>query len=554
MNLRLLFTCFLFTCFSSLLSAAPAPDFTVTSSDNQTLKLYQDYISQGKVVVIEMFFTTCPPCNVHAPHLQTLYTQMQAQFPGKVEFILLSTLGSDTNIKVGQYKTSKGLTMPAVGADGGSMTALQPYTSDQFGEYIGTPTFIVIAPNTGEVFFDIRGGNATQTMTLLSEQIEALLPTPPCTLQNPFGESLEDVRMHITGAGLDTTITYDVDYDLSNMAALSGINYTLTPAKIDNPLSGVTTFDLVLISKHILGIEPFLCDWQKVAADVNCSNSITTLDIVTARKMILGIETSLPCGSYQFIPKSATAQNGACSDFTGVKIADVNAGVCDGLVDEPDDRGVVHLQVEDRFVEAGETIQVSCLTTSALDLEGFQLALDLKPGKVSVDQVSAPLLDEFDADCYTIAQQQTGVIPMIWVNGYGKSLSGGAEFLNIQLTTLQAGYLSDMIGLQTSGKLAPQIFQNNGAHPVQLSWINGVDHMALQPNPASHQARISVFLTEARECRLQLIDLYGKTVQAFQFNGVEGRNEWPVALSALSNGLYTLQMEGCTPQKIVINR
>jgi hypothetical protein len=32
--------------------------------------------------------------------------------------------------------------------------------------------------------------------------------------------------------------------------------FTITPAKDDNPLNGVTTYDLVLISKHILGIEP----------------------------------------------------------------------------------------------------------------------------------------------------------------------------------------------------------------------------------------------------------------------------------------------------------
>jgi hypothetical protein len=30
--------------------------------------------------------------------------------------------------------------------------------------------------------------------------------------------------------------------------------FTIAPEKDDNPLNGVTTYDLVLISKHILGI------------------------------------------------------------------------------------------------------------------------------------------------------------------------------------------------------------------------------------------------------------------------------------------------------------
>ena len=98
------------------MGATTAPNFTITTSDNQTLQLYQQFISQGKVVVLEAFFTTCPPCNTHAPLVQSLYSQMLAAYPGKVEFILLSTLNSDTNIKVGQYKTAKGLTMPGAGA------------------------------------------------------------------------------------------------------------------------------------------------------------------------------------------------------------------------------------------------------------------------------------------------------------------------------------------------------------------------------------------------------------------------------------------------------
>ena len=156
---------------SPLYSQGPAPDFTVTTSDGQVKKLYQDYINQQKLVVIEAFFTTCPPCATHAPLVQNLYTSMQAAYPGQIEFILLSTLFSDTNVKVAQYKTSKGLTMPGVGNDGGSITALQPYLNGLYGQFQGTPTFIIIAPGTGEVFFDIRGNSPSQTISLLQQKI-----------------------------------------------------------------------------------------------------------------------------------------------------------------------------------------------------------------------------------------------------------------------------------------------------------------------------------------------------------------------------------------------
>jgi hypothetical protein len=38
--------------------------------------------------------------------------------------------------------------------------------------------------------------------------------------------------------------------------------------------------DLVLISKHILGLEPLNSPYKMIAADANKSNSITTFDIV----------------------------------------------------------------------------------------------------------------------------------------------------------------------------------------------------------------------------------------------------------------------------------
>jgi hypothetical protein len=63
--------------------------------------------------------------------------------------------------------------------------------------------------------------------------------------------------------------------------------------KLDNNwLSGLTTFNLVCMQKHILGLDT-LDGYKQLAADANKSNSITTFDIVLFRKLILGIDTAL---------------------------------------------------------------------------------------------------------------------------------------------------------------------------------------------------------------------------------------------------------------------
>jgi hypothetical protein len=70
-------------------------------------------------------------------------------------------------------------------------------------------------------------------------------------------------------------------------------SYLLTPKLDENPLNGVSTFDVLLIQRHILGIQVLNSPYKMIAADVNNSRSITTLDMIQLRKLILGIDTKL---------------------------------------------------------------------------------------------------------------------------------------------------------------------------------------------------------------------------------------------------------------------
>jgi len=125
------------------------------------------------------------------------------------------------------------------------------------------------------------------------------------------------------------------------------IGYTsrVEPSKNEDPLNGVTTLDLTLISKHILGIAPLENPYAIIAADANQDGKVSVFDIVILRKLILGIVNELPNGkSWQFIPKNYVfpapdnpfappfpleislplTQPASNFEFIGVKIGDVN--------------------------------------------------------------------------------------------------------------------------------------------------------------------------------------------------------------------------------------
>lgn len=90
---------------------------------------------------------------------------------------------------------------------------------------------------------------------------------------------------------VDTTNTQGA-YAFSDL--LTGQEYTVAPQ--DNQavsyLQGVSTLDVVIAARIILGIQQPESPFVYAAGDVNNSGSLTTLDLVLMRRLILSIDNS----------------------------------------------------------------------------------------------------------------------------------------------------------------------------------------------------------------------------------------------------------------------
>ena len=153
------------------------------------------------------------------------------------------------------------------------------------------------------------------------------------------GDAVERVTMSSANTNYETLSDgiYHLQLPMHN-------DYTITPDKDMNPLNGVSTFDLVLMTKHILAIQPFTSPYQWIAADVNRSGTITAFDMVQLRRLILAIDDKFQQNtSWRFVendhvftkvnpfgaafPEVGTIANLSGDmemDFTAVKIGDVN--------------------------------------------------------------------------------------------------------------------------------------------------------------------------------------------------------------------------------------
>ena len=110
---------------------------------------------------------------------------------------------------------------------------------------------------------------------------------------NENNQMIEEVSVQTNGGNIsmvETTIEdgyFDFTLPLGN-------NYEIKPTKNDDPLNGISTFDLILMSQHILGIETLGSPYKLIAADINNSGTITAFDMIELRKLILFIYDELP--------------------------------------------------------------------------------------------------------------------------------------------------------------------------------------------------------------------------------------------------------------------
>ncbi len=546
-----------FLVLSTNLTATQAPDFTVTDSDGNTHNLYADYVNQGKVVVLEIFFTTCPPCATHAPHWQTLYDNVQNQYPGQVEFFMLSDKSADVNTLISQYKLDKNLTMPGVGSQGGSLEAVQPYKSGQFGPYYGTPTFVIITPGTGEVIYDVRGGGASSTMGLIQQEIDQLLELElsECHIRTPQGDTLKQygLQLNVPGGNPAFYQVQDGIFSLENFPGLPNLPFfEMIPSKTDDPLNGVSTFDLVQINKQILGITPFTEPWQFIAGDANNSGTISTFDIVELRKLILGVYDTLPnAPSWVFSPALDSIFPQECPEFLAIKKGDVNGNAFPDSLQAALDRGAnaLRIQLDYPNSDAGERFEVNLRPETAVQLLGLQAAFRFDAGALEILDVRSDNLPGFDNRCW---HQANGRLAISWFAGHPEPSRAYDEMLTLELRALRRVSLPEVFTPE-SGRLPAEVYDHAGAvrpliwsAPVRISGA-----ALLAPNPAREFVVLSIEKTDPEMAEVRLVGTDGRVVWAQPWDLVAGSNRLELRPELLPAGLYAVHVGGAMAGKLL---
>jgi hypothetical protein len=356
-------------------------------------------------------------------------------------------------------------------------------------------------------------------------------------------------------------------------------NAIIRPFKDDNPLNGVTTYDLVLISKHILGIQPLGSLYKMIAADANKSGSITTFDIIELRKLILGIYTSFPNNtSWRFvnkdyvfpnplnpftatIPESKTIASIIGSntgpDFIGVKVGDVNGSAIGNFAGDSglESRDAVSnvLTMPDHTLQAGEILDVPIGVAQPVNWLGYQCAFKWDPDLIQVLELLPG--EGMKADNYALFKDALSVS---WSDAIPKWMIPGQPLFQLRIRALQTVQLNKAILLHPAF-LKPESYPEDGERPNQLDFkcIEPVAFSEEQarifdamPNPTSGNAVLPLYLPEATTVRLELTDAAGRVMYSKEATCESGNSSLllPTA-SMLQDGVYFWKAETGTIRK-----
>ena len=458
------------------------------------------------------------------------------------------------------------------------------------------------------------GGSVTITFTVTSDceadvTCSATFTVLPCiTISGTLlwkgdgttGVALANVAL--TGDATNNFLSTPVAGTYSLTASV-GSNFTVTPTKNipASLLNGVDAADATAIQQHLTGISPITDFYRLVAADANKSYTISTVDAAIIRQALLGNPSAVAImnntKSWRFVPTTVntpysngytpsgftayslptfpekrvlTGASGTVTgeNFLGIKVGDVNESGGSGTANPANKPGLpLTWTIQDRVLQAGETVDAVFKASNHTDLAAWQFALRFDPAQLRFEHVEAlaPALSLDAAGNFGTYNIAEGELRALWSVAQGVTLEGGTPVFRVRFTAQESGRkLSELLGFDekalskvayTTGLVASDVqlvfLEPSGSTSVGAS--EGLRAQLLQnrPNPFHGSTQIGFVLPESCEAQLRVFDVSGRLLAERKGQYPAGRQE---ELFGLGNATGVLYYELTTPFGILTKK
>ncbi|RME93327.1 MAG: T9SS C-terminal target domain-containing protein [Bacteroidetes bacterium] len=382
---------------------------------------------------------------------------------------------------------------------------------------------------------------------------------------------VEGVEVKLTSTIVQSMMTEEVGvyefYDLTMMD-----RYEIKPFKNDDTPNGITTLDMILMQRHILGSRVITDPYLLIAADVNNSGSISLLDMIQLQKIILGeISVFANNTSWRFIPTSFVFPEPdnpwatefpeslivdsltTClydQDFMAIKVGDLN-GSARAVQDEEDGgrafNGSWPLYLEDVALVPGQVYELPLMAENLNEVSGFQLALALDQTAYELLEIKPGVLDE---DNFGQRLREQGLLTISWQAA--QELVEDQLLATLVIRAKRRAKLSELVHLSPRGLRAEAYhrFRNDAPLSIDFQFFERArSGMALYqniPNPVTDQTLIPFVLPSGGEAVLEIHDARGRRILTIKDRFAVGPNEVRLRRAQLPKGVfyYTLRFGG----------
>ncbi len=376
-------------------------------------------------------------------------------------------------------------------------------------------------------------------------------------------DEVADVNVTLEGGSVDDAITGENGLFAFPDMPFGG-SYTVVPHSNDNPLNGISTFDILLIQRHIQGVRRLDSPYKVIAADVNNTEEVTALDIIELRRLLLGYYSEFQNNtSWRFIDENHIFTDDLNPwnedfpeeyvidpfedhmmdvNFKAVKIGDVNGSAStDGFVETEDRTGdAMVVSLQDQKIARGELIRVPVQINAAEGFQAYQYGWTFDSDALSYQGYTRGAL-QLDDSYFGTQAVDAGHISTLWYATAAQAEMNTMDVLyTIEFVALRDGYLSDYLDITDALIDAEAVSLNDEQVEVELEYRSsdaaaGVVLYQNRPNPFSDETQISFSLPDAAEATITVIDVHGKIILAKTGYFDKGLNVVTLQASELSS-------------------
>ncbi len=350
-----------------------------------------------------------------------------------------------------------------------------------------------------------------------------------------------------------------------------GNDYSVSLQNNDDVLNGVTTLDLVMIQRHILGLEVLNSPEKIIASDADNSGFVTASDLTAIRKVILGIRDQFPNNqkSWRFITANQTFANNQSpfpfvesyrytnltsnqteQNFKAIKIGDVNnTAQLDLNKSSVETRSVNALMLANEVQKTDEGIVfVKFVADKNITVHGYQFTMEFNPNQYELLDVISDMPGMNEGN-FGLNRTGSGIVTTSWSKENPVVLYKGSSLFTLKFKTLKTSNYNEIVKI--SSKITPAIAYDGQyeARDIRLNTRQAdmEDQYVLmqnKPNPFRDETLIDFTLPKAADAVTTITDITGKVVKTIDGYFNKGVNSLKVTKEDLgATGVFIYKIE-----------